>query len=445
MREIIRETGRDFEFGMSGGEIEIDRRILDELRDPLIHLLRNAADHGIEPEGKRIAAGKTPMGKINLSVSITPDKKIEIIVSDDGGGLDLDMLRRKISEKFNLPPGIANALPEEKVLNYIFHSGFSTSKMITSLSGRGLGMAIVREKVENVGGAIRIDNRPGQGCAFIILLPAVLSAQRGILLKAGGRMFALPTNGLLYAALLKRENISSIKGVPSITVHGDTVPAFDLAGILELQADKMQDVFPVLVMSVSGIKAALIVEAVIQEIEMIVKPLGCILQCVRNIAGVVITGSGAVVPVLNSRDLFQSGLSGRHGRLEIVEADKGRKQPVIMIAEDSITSRTLLTNILEAADYQVITAFDGMAAWKLLEETRIDLLVSDIEMPRMDGFVLTKKIRADQRFADLPVVLVTSLVRREDREHGIACGADAYITKSDFSQNHLLETIERLL
>lgn len=306
-------------------------------------------------------------------------------------------------------------------------------------------MAIVREKVEKVGGTIRIDNRPGQGCTFTILLPSVLSAQRGILLKAGGRMFALPTNGLLYAALLKRENISSIKGVPSITVHGDTVPAFDLTGILELPADKMQELFPVLVLSVSGIKAALIVEAVIQEIEMIVKPLGCLLQGVRNIAGVVITGSGAVVPVLNSRDLFQVGLSGQHGRLEIAQTDKGRKQPVIMIAEDSITSRTLLTNILEAAGYHVITAIDGMTAWKLLEENRIDLLVSDIEMPRMDGFALTEKIRADQRFADLPVVLVTSLIRREDREHGIACGADAYITKSDFSQNHLLETIERLL
>ena len=306
-------------------------------------------------------------------------------------------------------------------------------------------MAIVREKVENVGGTIRIDNKPGQGCTFTILLPAALSAQRGILLKAGGRMFALPTNGLLYTALLKRENISSIKGVPSVTVRGDTIPAFDLAGILELQSDKIQETFPVLIMSVAGIKAALIVEAVIQEIEMIVKPLGCLLQRVRNITGVVITGSGSVVPVLNSRDLLKSGISGQHGRLEIAQQERDRKQPVIMIAEDSITSRTLLTNILEATGYQVITAVDGMAAWKMLEGTKIDLLVSDIEMPRMDGFALTEKVRADHRFAGLPVVLVTSLARREDRERGIACGADAYITKSDFSQNHLLETIERLL
>ena len=445
MREIIKETGRDFEFNMSGGEIEIDRRILDELRDPLIHLLRNSADHGIESEETRIAAGKPPVAGINLSASVTPDKKIEITVSDDGGGIDLDSLRLKISEKFNLPIGVVNVLPENKVINYIFLSGFSTSKIITSLSGRGLGMAIVREKVENVGGTIRIDNKPGQGCTFTILLPAALTAQRGILLKAGGRMFALPTNGLLYTALLKRENISSIKGVPSVTVRGDTIPAFDLAGILELQSDKIQETFPVLIMSVAGIKAALIVEAVIQEIEMIVKPLGCLFQRVRNITGVVITGSGSVVPVLNSRDLLKSGISGQHGRLEIAQQERDRKQPVIMIAEDSITSRTLLTNILEATGSQVITAVDGMAAWKMLEGTKIDLLVSDIEMPRMDGFALTEKVRADHRFAGLPVVLVTSLARREDRERGIACGADAYITKSDFSQNHLLETIERLL
>jgi len=445
MREIARDTGRDFEFVMSGGEIEIDRRILDELRDPLIHLLRNSADHGIEPEEKRIAAGKPRQGKINLTVIVTPDKKIEITVSDDGGGMDLAVLRRKIVEKFNMSAADAEALPDDEVINHIFLSGFSTSKIISSLSGRGLGMAIVREKVENVGGTIRIDNRPGHGCTFNILLPAALSAQRGILLKAGGRMFALPTNGLLYTALLKPDSISSVKGAPSITVRGDTIPVFDLAGILELQADKMQEIFPVLVMSVAGNKAALIVESVIQEIEMIVKPLGCLLQRVRNITGVVITGSGAVVPVLNSRDLFKSGLSGQHGRPEMTQPGKDRKQPVIMIAEDSITSRTLLTNILEASGYKVISAVDGMAAWKMLEETRIDLLVSDIEMPRMDGFALTAKVRADQRFAGLPVVLVTSLARREDREHGIACGADAYITKSDFSQNHLLETIERLL
>jgi two-component system chemotaxis sensor kinase CheA len=445
MREIIKETGREFEFVMSGGEIEIDRRILDELRDPLIHLLRNSADHGIEAEEKRIAAGKQRIGRIDLSVSVAADKKIEITVSDDGGGMDLTALRRKITEKFGLPPGAADALSDDKVINYIFLSGFSTSKIITSLSGRGLGMAIVREKVENVGGTIRIDNKPGHGCTFTILLPAAMSAQRGILLKAAGRMFALPTNGLLYTALLKRENISSIKGVPSITVRGDTIPVFDLAGILELQSDKMPEIFTVLVMSVLEVKAAIVVEAVIQEIEMIVKPLGCLLQRVRNVAGVVITGSGAVVPVLNPRDLFKSGLGGQHGRLEMAQSKKEQKQPIIMIAEDSITSRTLLTNILEAAGYRVITAFDGMAAWKMLEETRIDLLVSDIEMPRMDGFALTEKVRADQRFTGLPVVLVTSLARREDREHGIACGADAYITKSDFSQNHLLETIERLL
>ncbi|MHB9137892.1 MAG: hybrid sensor histidine kinase/response regulator [Victivallaceae bacterium] len=445
MREIIKETGREFEFVMSGGEIEIDRRILDELRDPLIHLLRNSADHGIEPEEKRIAAGKPRSGRISLSVSVAVDKKVEITVSDDGDGMDLAMLRRKISEKFGMPMAAAEALPEEKVINYIFLSGFSTSKIISSLSGRGLGMAIVREKVENAGGTIRIDNKPGKGCAFTILLPAALSAQRGILLKAGGRMFALPTNGLLYSALMKRENITSVKGVPSITVRGDIIPAFDLAGILELQADKVQDVFPVMVMSILGVKAALVVESVIQEIEMIVKPLGCLLQRVRNIAGVVITGSGTVVPVLNPRDLIKSGLGGQYGRLDVAQSERSKKQPLIMIAEDSITSRTLLTNILEAAGYQVISAVDGMAAWKMLEETRIDLLVSDIEMPRMDGFALTEKVRADQRFAGLPVVLVTSLARREDREHGIACGADAYITKSDFSQNHLLETIERLL
>jgi two-component system chemotaxis sensor kinase CheA len=192
-------------------------------------------------------------------------------------------------------------------------------------------------------------------------------------------------------------------------------------------------------------EAALIVDSVLRESEMIVKPLGCLLRRVRNVIGVTVTGSGGIVPVLNTSDLLKSGFGGQGGKPVLSVGDENIRKFTIMIAEDSITSRTLLTSILEAAGYEVITAVDGMVAWELLNEKKIDLLVSDIEMPRMDGFSLTEKVRSEGRFDDLPVVLVTSLARKEDRERGIAVGANAYITKGDFSQNHLLETIERLL
>jgi two-component system chemotaxis sensor kinase CheA len=445
MREIAAETGKELEFIMTGGEIEIDRRILDELRDPLIHLLRNAVDHGIEAPDKRIAVGKSREGLVELNINVTTDKKIELVIRDDGQGISIELLRETVVEKLNLSPEVVAGMSSEKLLNYIFHSGFSTSKIITSISGRGLGMAIVREKVESIGGAIRIENSPGYGCAFVISLPAALSAQRGILFNVGGRRFAMPTNGLLYSTRMRREDIRTVKGIPSISARGKTLPVFELAGLLGLEGGKLKETFPVLVVAMSDFEAALVVEEVLFESEMIVKPMGSLLQKVKNVTGVTVTGSGWIVPVLNTRDLLKSGIRGNSGRPDLNVVEDRPQTKSIMIAEDSITSRTLLTNILEAAGYNVITAVDGMAAWTLLGERKVDMLISDIEMPRLDGFGLTEKVRTEKRLEDLPVVLVTSLARREDRERGIAVGANAYITKGDFSQNHLLDTIERLI
>lgn len=445
MRELAAEIGREFEFVMSNVDIEIDRRVLDELRDPLIHLLRNAADHGIEPREKRIAAGKKPTGKIELNIGIAADKKIEISVKDDGGGINAAIIRRKLIEEMQMPESIVAEMTEEKVVNHIFNSGFSTSRIITSVSGRGLGMAIVREKVEALGGSIRIENSPGQGSCFILSLPAALSSQRGILFMAGGQIFAIPANGIESLVRIKRTDLQTIKGTPSINLHGEILPVFDLAAILGLSNTLLPDAkLTVIILSLSGVKAGFIVENVLREREMLVKPLGSLMPGVHNVNGITVTSSGQIVPVLNSREIIHNAMSGS-GTLTLHHASDEAAKPIIMIAEDSITSRTLLTNILASAGYQVETAVDGESAWEQLQKNKVDLLVSDIEMPRMDGFALTEKVRNHQLLATLPVVLVTSLSKPEDRERGINLGANAYITKGDFSQTHLLDTIERLL
>jgi two-component system chemotaxis sensor kinase CheA len=446
MREISAEIGHEFEFIITGSNIEIDRRVLDELRDPLIHLLRNAADHGIESKDRRAKSGKKTIGRVELSIGISADKKIEISVSDDGNGIDTGRIRCKLIDEMHMPESVVAEMTEDKIVNHIFDSGFTTSSIITTISGRGLGMAIVRDKIEALGGSIHIDNHPGAGVAFILSLPAALSSQRGILFCVGARTFAMPTNGIEAFTRIKQSDIQTIKGIQSLTLYGKTLPVFDMAPILGLSSDfNSKEKITIILISLSGINAGFIVDNVLREREMLVKPLGSLMPSVSNVSGITVTSSGEVVPVLNSRDVLQNAMNSLGTTTPLRRSSDKVEKPTIMLAEDSITSRTLLANILEAAGYEVITAVDGEAAWQQLQRVKIDLLVSDIEMPRMDGFELTEKVRNFPRLTTLPIVLVTSLSKQEDRERGINLGANAYITKGDFSQSHLLDTVERLL
>jgi two-component system, chemotaxis family, sensor kinase CheA len=446
MRDLSREHGKEIELVLEGSEVEIDKRILDSLKDPLIHLLRNSLDHGIEDPEKREQTGKQRCGRISVAIRQVDGSKVEIIVSDDGSGIDPAHVKAA-AIKAGVCPEEAGEKGEEDLLGLLCLSGVSTCQIITDISGRGLGLAIVREKVEELGGTLTIKTTPGIMTTFRILLPLTLSAFRGVLIKAAGQEFIAPTINVERVLRLKREEISTIENREAVQINGEAISFVRLADALGLPQgeSKAGPLLMIVILGAAGRHIAFGVDEILGEQEVLVKKLGPQLRRVCNIAGAMIQSSGRAVPILNIPDLVNTAVTVSVPTSG--EREKADTETVgsILIAEDSITSRMLLKNILESAGYVVTTAVDGIDAITALKTRDVDLVVSDIQMPRMDGFELTANIRGDEKLSELPVVLVSSLSSREDRERGVDAGADAYIVKGSFDQNNLLETIERLI
>lgn len=448
-RELARDQGKQVELVIRGDEIEIDRRILEQIKDPLNHLLRNCVDHGVEQSAARERKGKPAHATISITVAHKDGSKVEILVADDGTGIDVAKVKAAAAKLGMMSVEDLEKLNEREALALVFQSGVSTSPIITDLSGRGLGLAIVRERVERLGGTIALETQPDKGTSFRIVLPLTLATFRGVLVRAGDPMFIIPAVSVERVALVAVKDIRTVENRETITLAGQALSLVHLADVLEIpratgaSADNAQ----VVVLGLGVDRIAFRVDAVLAEQEVLVKALGQQLKRVRNLAGASVLGTGQVVPVLNVPDLMQSATRPAASPLARFtdEQHAAAAKLSILVAEDSITSRALIKNILESAGYSVTTAVDGVEAYTALKTGTFDLLVSDVEMPRMDGFDLTAKVRSDKRFAPMPIVLVTALESREHRERGIDVGANAYIVKSSFDQSNLLEIIRRLI
>jgi two-component system chemotaxis sensor kinase CheA len=451
VRDLAHDRGKEVVLTTSGEGIEIDRRILDEMREPLIHLVRNCIDHGIEKPEERIARKKPPTGIVRIDVAHREGKSVELLVADDGAGIDTAKIRGSAVQLGILPRGEADVTDEQRLLPLIFRSGVTTCPIITDISGRGLGLAIVHEKVEKLGGVIFCETAEGKGTSFRILLPLTLATFRGLLVRAGDHRYVIPLTGLDRAVRVKKDEIKTVENKETITLDGQTIPIVPLRAVLELPVSQKDGIGAGAVMQAAVLgtaeqRIAFTVDDILREQEVLVKSLGPQLARVRNIAGATVLGTAQVVPVLNVPDLLRSAVrvsSGAEPRLAVEETQGAKKS--ILVVEDSITARMLLKNILEAAGHDVKSAVDGIEAYTMLKAEYFDLVVSDVDMPRMNGFELTMKIRSDKKLADLPVVLVTALDSRNDRERGIDAGASAYIVKSSFDQSNLLEVIKRLI
>ena len=449
VRDLSRDLGKEVDLVVRGEEVEIDKRILEELKAPLIHLLRNAVDHGIETPQERRRSGKPARATITLAASRVNGSKVEILVSDDGMGIDADKVKASALKRGLLSADAARQLGDEQAQRLIFEADVSTSPMITDLSGRGLGLAIVREKAEKLGGIVSVGSRAGHGTHFAIVVPSTLATFRGILIEVSERWFVVPTIHVERVARVKAGEIRTVEGRETVSLGGRAVALVHLADVLQLPRANafVQPDTPtlILLLGTGDQRIAFAVDAALDEQEVLVKPLRKPLSRVRNIEGVTVLGSGQVAPILNVSDLLKSarkaGVATR-GAAGARPAKAVAKS--VLVAEDSITSRMLIKGILESAGYTVKTAVNGMEAFTLLRAEKFDLVVSDVEMPRLNGFDLTARIRADKKLAELPVVLVTALETPEDRERGIDVGASAYIIKSKFDQSNLLDAVRRL-
>lgn len=453
IRDLAHELGKQVDLAIEGQDMEIDRRILDQLHDPLLHLLRNAVDHGIETPEERRRVGKPEQGHISVRVRPLEQDRMEVVVADDGRGIDRDKVLEAAKDAGLLDAAQAVSLDQDAGLELIFRSGMSTRRAVTDISGRGLGLAIAHERVERLGGALRLETRPGQGVSFHMTMPLSFSSFPALAVLAGGRTFLLAKSGVERVLLLEKDETLHIEGREAVPYIDQTLPLVDLAAILGLpmiertERDDASEAgsrnSQALVLAAGQNRLALRVEALLGEQEVMVKSLGSQLRRVRNVAGITLLGDGSLAAILHTPDLVASGLSGRIAVERPVRTEPPKPKTVLVV-EDSVTSRMLLKAVLESSGYRVFTAVDGQEALVRLRGELPDVVVSDVQMPRMDGLELTRRIREDKVLAALPVILVTSLDSPADRERGVDAGANAYIVKSSFDQGNLLETVRRL-
>jgi two-component system chemotaxis sensor kinase CheA len=449
VRNLARSEGKEAVLSVEGEGIRIDRRILDIVREALIHLVTNAVGHGIESIEKRLASGKQVAGVVLVKVAQCGSNQVSITVADDGVGIDVTGVVTAAARARNLNADQITMLNDQQKMQLALLAGVSTSMEVTQVSGRGVGLAIVAERIASVGGDLSIQNSAGAGCSFQMTLPVRLTTLRGLVLRTKGSPYVVPLSGIEEVRALKAGDIRTVESRETLLIGGHVIPAIRLGHLLGLAGSTISaagDENIAVVARAGGKTFAFLVDEILSEQEVLPKTLGKQLRRVRFITGATQLGDGSLVPILGLEDIARYGLAIGDGAIPAGRPSIGASQlKRVLVTEDSITSRLLLKHILEDAGYQVETAVDGLDALSKLRHHDFDALVSDIEMPRLDGLALTEQVRGNPKTAEMPVVLVTSLQSPEEKERGLRAGADAYVVKGSFDQDNLLATIRRLI
>lgn len=441
-RDIALGRGLEPEVRLAGLSVRADRLVLQRLRDPVLQLLRNAIGHGLEPAAERQAKGKPPQGKVTLSFEAAGGQLL-VRVADDGRGLDTGRLWEAGLRLGLLSPGGPRP-SEEALLRLVFTPGFSTSPAVTTLAGRGMGLSIVAEAAARLGGTAQALNRLEGGAEFRLSVPVGALSQELLLVRAGGRLFGIPADGVERLYRARPGDRFTREGRAAVRVGGDGLPLDSLAarlGLPDAEVRAPAAALPVLVLK-GARRAALACDGFVGLRHGLVKDLGAPLPASGLVSGGVLLEDGRVALVLNPAALAGAAGPGAEVRLAAPEGEK--RVPTILVVDDSLTTRTLQKSVLEAYGYHVRMAIDGVQALKRLRAEPADLVITDVQMPQLDGFGLLAAIRDDPALSRLPVILVTSLEKREDKARGLALGADAYIVKQEFDQEELLATIRQL-
>ncbi len=449
MRDLALKKGKEVEFKITGEETRLDKRIIDEMRDPLLHLLRNAVDHGIEPPKERLKVNKSKDGEIVLSAR-QEGSQVVIEVSDDGRGIDCGKVKVRAVERGLISGDEASALSDDQTYQLLYTPNFSTMNEVTETSGRGVGLDVVRDKIDSLKGEIEIVSEVGRGSSFIMRLPLTLAIADSLIVASGRELFAILMENVVETLRIKAEEVRTVGTREVIFVRGEIVPLLMLDRLFEIPVRGIVErrFLHVVIVQARKVKAGLMVDALIGHQEIIRKSLAYPLKRVNNISGGTILWNGRVSLILDVPSMIESmegppvQETGARPKLAPAPPSSGKR---ILVAEDSISTAMLEKNILESAGHSVVLARDGMEALQKLEHEDIDLVMTDVLMPRMDGFELTERLKQDETRADIPVIIVTTRESDEDKRKGLEAGADAYMLKSEFTSEELLNTIDRLV
>jgi two-component system chemotaxis sensor kinase CheA len=412
VRDLARSLGKDVRFELVGGETELDRSVLDRLADPLLHLVRNAVDHGVEPPAERVAAGKPEEAVVRLSAR-PAGSQVVITVSDDGRGVDIGRVQ-----------ALTGAADEDSALEALFHPGFSTAGKVTSVSGRGVGLDVVSAALDPLRGRVDVRTNPGRGAAFVKTVPLTVAAVVCVVVEVGGQHFALPLDRVVTIAAAAPEHVSmaAVLGLPVrrtpqaslVVTDGERQRRFAVAGVADLR-------------------------------ELVIKGLGRVMPPVPVVAGAAIDHAGRVVVVLDTEALLDRASAAPTAAEDAPRTPPAERPPRILVVDDDTVVREAQHVLLARAGYDVRTAFDGADALERLREWPADLVLADVQMPVMDGLAFTQAVRADPELRGTAVIIVTSLGSELDRRRGMEAGADGYLVKTTFTDERLLDAVAGLL
>ncbi len=449
VRDVARTLGKQVRFEVKGDQTGVDRDILDKLEAPLSHLIRNSLDHGVEMPADREAAGKSAAGTIRLEARHRAGM-LQITLTDDGRGIDTEHLRAKAVARGLVARQVADQLTELELLEFLFLPGFSTKDQVTEISGRGVGLDVVQSMVKSVGGSVRVATQPGRQTVFTLQLPITMSVIRALLVQIGGEPYAFPLTRIDQILFCKAGDIRTVEGRQYFDRDGVSIGLVMAAQILEAAAAPPADPMPVVVISDRGQQFGMIVDTFLGERDLEVRPLDLRLGKVPDVNSASLLENGDPVLIVDVEDLVRSidnVLMGR--RLSRVEfermAEQARQRKRILVVDDSITVRELERQLLHARGFVVDVAVDGMDGWNAIRGTHYDLVVTDVDMPRMDGIGLVTLIKADPTRREIPVVIVSYKDREEDRLRGLDAGANRYLTKSSFHDETFVDTIIDLI
>ena len=447
IRDISKVTGKQIELLISGSETSADKKVIEEIKTPLMHIIRNSIDHGIEPPQERIATGKSPVGKIHLHAK-SLENKIIIEVNDDGRGIDIEKIKNRALEKKLITEKECMYLTDEQIMNIIFWSGFSTENTVTEISGRGMGLDIVQTKISQLNGKVKIYSVIGHGTKISIELPITMSTLKAFIVEASGQLFALPMSSVKNVTWIKKDDIYKRNNVKSIMTNGRSTQIYYLSELLELPKNEAlnPDKLTLVVIEAENSSMGLIVDSILGDQEILQKKLSPPIIILKNISGITTLVTGKVCLILNLPELykntyinFDSSIDKSHNQL----LTKNNEDYNLLVVDDSKTTRSLLKTILSSKGYKFEMVDNPKDALNILSKKKFDLILSDFEMPEMNGIAFVKEIKSNEKLKNIPIIILSS--HNPGKFSILSSGANAFITKSEFNQNYLLETIKSVL
>ena len=461
LRRTVRHAAQELEksatLRVEGAQGEMDRNLLERMKAPFEHLLRNAVTHGIESPDTRAAANKPAEGTINIAVS-RESTEVLLRISDDGAGLDRDAIRRRAVARGLLAPDAK--LSDSDIYGFILESGFSTAESVTQLAGRGVGMDVVHTEIKQLGGSLQIDSEPGKGTSFTLRLPFTLAMTQAILVRLGDVVYALPMASVQGVVRIGYQDYMErmASDTPTYGYNNEEYQIHELARLLGVPGSRVGEgsQLPLVMLRSGDQRAAVRIDAVVGSHEVVVKPVGPQISSVPGIFGATIMGDGSVVMILDLAPLVRRANAQRahaqaEGEVDLsaipvqpVDLPEEARAPLVMVVDDSITMRKVTSRVLERAEMSVLTAKDGLDAVEKLQDTVPDLMLLDIEMPRMDGFELATYMRNDSRLKDVPIIMITSRTGEKHRQRALEIGVEHYLGKP-YQEADLLKHVHQML